>query len=77
MEEVTNYYDAIRLLEECRILVYKPLNSKITYLKLKDNKRIAVVNSNVHYNISFDDLKNLMQENKIFIVDDESNDIEV
>ncbi len=72
MEEIKSYYEAVKLLEECRTLVYKSLNSKITYLTLINNNRIAVINDNLHYNISFDDLKDLMKTTKIFIYDQES-----
>ena len=72
MEEIKSYYEVVKLLEECRTLVYKSLNSKITYLTLINNNRIAVINDNLHYNISFDDLKDLMKTTKIFIYDQES-----
>jgi hypothetical protein len=67
MQEVKSYYDAIKLLELNKVLAYKNVSGKLTFLTLVQDSRIAVFNDNLRYNISFDDLNELMKENKVFI----------
>lgn len=67
MQEVKSYYDAIKLLELNKVLAYKNVSGKLTFLTLVQDSRIAVFNDNLRYNFSFDDLNELMKENKVFI----------
>lgn len=55
------------------ILVYKPLKGKVTFLVLKDDNRITLINDNLRYNISFIELNELLRENNIYIYEKDNN----
>ena len=58
------------------ILVYKPLKGKVTFLVLKDENRITLINDNLRYNISFSELNDLLKENNVYIYE-KDNDLEI
>ena len=61
---------------EKEVLVYKPYNQQVTYLVLKDEKRIVHFNNNFRYNISFEELKEILQNNDVYLFEKE-NQVEI
>ena len=73
MKKVINIIHAKKLLLEREVLVYKPYNSQVTYLVLKDEKRITKFNNNVRYNISFEELEEILDNNNVYIFEKDNN----
>ena len=53
------------------VLVYKPLNQKVVYLSLKNENRITKFNENIRYNISFEELEEILEHNKVYLFEKE------
>ena len=53
------------------VLVYKPLNQKVVYLSLKNENRITKFNENFRYNISFEELEDILEHNKVYLFEKE------
>ena len=73
MKKVINIIHAKKLLLEREVLVYKPFNEQVTYLALKDEKRITKFNNNVRYNISFEELEEILDNNNVYIFEKDNN----
>ena len=73
MKKVINIIHAKKLLLEREVLVYKPFNEQVTYLALKDEKRITKFNNNVKYNISFEELEEILDNNNVYIFEKDNN----
>lgn len=73
MKKVINIIHAKKLLLEREVLVYKPFNEQVTYLALKDEKRIIKFNNNVRYNISFEELEEILDNNNVYIFEKDNN----
>lgn len=73
MKKVINIIHAKKLLLEREVLVYKPFNEQVTYLTLKDEKRITKFNNNVRYNISFEELEEILDNNNVYIFEKDNN----
>ena len=74
MKKVINIIHAKKLLLEREVLVYKPFNEQVTYLALKDEKRITKFNNNVRYNISFEELEEILDNNNVYIFEKDNNE---
>ena len=73
MKKVINIIHAKKLLLEREVLVYKPFNEQVTYLALKDEKRITKFNNNVRYNILFEELEEILDNNNVYIFEKDNN----
>ena len=73
MKKVINIIHAKKLLLEREVLVYKPFNEQVTYLAFKDEKRITKFNNNVRYNISFEELEEILDNNNVYIFEKDNN----
>ena len=73
MKKVINIIHAKKLLLEREVLVYKPFNEQVTYLALKDEKRFTKFNNNVRYNISFEELEEILDNNNVYIFEKDNN----
>ena len=76
MRKIISVVQAKKLLFEKEVLVYKPYNQQVTYLVLKDEKRIVNFNNNFRYNISFEELKEILQNNDVYLFEKE-NQVEI
>ena len=76
MRKIISVVQAKKLLFEKEVLVYKPYNQQVTYLVLKDEKRIVHFNNNFRYNISFEELKEILQNNDVYLFEKE-NQVEI
>ena len=76
MKRVISIIQAKKLLLEKEVLVYKPYNRQVTYLVLKDEKRITKFNNNVRYNISFEELEEILNDNNVYLFE-KDNQVEI
>lgn len=76
MKRVISIIQAKKLLLEKEVLVYKPYNQQVTYLVLKDEKRITKFNNNVRYNISFEELEEILNDNNVYLFE-KDNQVEI
>jgi hypothetical protein len=76
MKRVISIIQAKKLLLEKEVLVYKPYNQQVTYLVLKDEKRITKFNNNLRYNISFEELEEILNDNNVYLFE-KDNQVEI
>lgn len=76
MIRIISLSQAKNKLMENEVLVFKPLDAPITYLSLKTLDRISLFNENVRYNISFEQLENIILTNKVYVYE-KDNQIEI
>lgn len=73
MKKILSLNHARTKLLEGEVLVYKPSNQQVTYLVLKDEKRITTFNENVRYNISFNELGEILENYNVYIFEKDNN----
>ena len=76
MKQVTTLQMAKAILIEGEVLVYKPHNDQVTYLVQKNDSRITKFNMNVRYNISFDELGEILENYNVFVFE-KDNELEI
>lgn len=76
MIRVYNLSQAKIKLFQKEVLVYKQVNQPITFLILKNESRITKINEHCRYNISLDELEQIIDENKVYIFEKE-NQVEI
>jgi hypothetical protein len=76
MKRVININQAKKLLLEREVLVYKPYNQQVTYLVVKDERRVTKFNNNVRYNISFEEVEEILSNNNVYLFE-KDNQVEI
>ena len=76
MIQITSAQMAKAALLEGEVLVYKPHGEQVTFLSLKSQYRITKFTMNVRYNISFDELGEILETNNVYIFE-KDDDLEI